>query len=373
MEARPIVLRLLPGEETIFNLKVVNHGDPSNLTLQVSDPVFKAVRPRKPDHYVVVEESIPIIARMPSNRDRLDGEIMLKGSAGVSRVPITLLRDSEDPGDDLEDPGPQMDEDLRDDIHGESLDHRDEDPDDDREDGEADEDPDEDLDDFDRTIRRRIRDYDEDEQEPRRIVFSKERDLQRYRSARQTRNEGSNGSRGSLENVADDADSVYERSGEPGSSKDAAARQTLRAPGNGYVDDGVPSASGLRTPGDAVPGVDRTPVSSLSATQPYQDTYRNTMQGQGVEAGGHEPDLPEDDPAPDTGELEEDYSNRKGLIGNLGWGSVQVIPAAIFLGLILVLVMTFITESIPEFPGALGSSILIVTLIIYGAATLLKA
>jgi hypothetical protein len=45
----------------------------------------------------------------------------------------------------------------------------------------------------------------------------------------------------------------------------------------------------------------------------------------------------------------------------------------IFLALLYVLVLTFITYSIPEFPGALGSSILIVTLIIYGAATLLKA
>jgi len=52
---------------------------------------------------------------------------------------------------------------------------------------------------------------------------------------------------------------------------------------------------------------------------------------------------------------------------------MQVIPAAIFLALVAALVLTFITESIPEFPGALASSILIVTLIIYGAATLLKA
>ena len=51
----------------------------------------------------------------------------------------------------------------------------------------------------------------------------------------------------------------------------------------------------------------------------------------------------------------------------------QIIPMVIFLALLVVLVLTFITYSIPEFPGALGSSILIVTLIIYGAATLLKA
>ncbi len=118
MEAKPIVLRLLPGEETIFNLKVVNHGEPSNISLEASNPVFKAVRLRKPDHYVVMEETIPIMARMPSNKSRLEGEILLTSSAGESRVPITLLRDSEDPGDDLEDPRLQVDEDLPDEQYG---------------------------------------------------------------------------------------------------------------------------------------------------------------------------------------------------------------------------------------------------------------
>jgi hypothetical protein len=55
------------------------------------------------------------------------------------------------------------------------------------------------------------------------------------------------------------------------------------------------------------------------------------------------------------------------------FGLTQIIPMVIFLALLVVLVLTFVTYSIPEFPGALGSSILIVTLIIYGAATLLKA
>ena len=123
--ARPIVLRLLPGEETIFNLKVVNDGEPSNISLLASSPVFKAVRLKKPDHYVVLEEIIPILARMPANKKRLDGEILLSGSGGESRVPITLLRDSEDPGDDLEDPGLQGDEELKDDLMGDALERED--------------------------------------------------------------------------------------------------------------------------------------------------------------------------------------------------------------------------------------------------------
>jgi hypothetical protein len=62
-----------------------------------------------------------------------------------------------------------------------------------------------------------------------------------------------------------------------------------------------------------------------------------------------------------------------GRLDGLSLGSLQIIPAAIFLALVAVLILTFIMGAIPEFAGALASSILIVTLIIYGAAILLKA
>ncbi len=87
----PIVLHLLPGEETLFNLVVINDGEPSDVSLQASDPVFKAVRFRRSDDYVDGKQIIPIFARMPDDTDRLDGEIILKSSIGDSRVPITIL------------------------------------------------------------------------------------------------------------------------------------------------------------------------------------------------------------------------------------------------------------------------------------------
>ncbi len=220
--AKPIILRLLPGEETIFDLRVVNHGRPSDISLEASKPVFKAVRFRKQDSYVDKEEIIPIMARMPANKNRLDGEILLTSDAGESRVPITLLRDSEDPGIDLNGPVLQGGKDLsidliRDSSDPEGIDRdrdRDEDQredsgdegDDDADDGDADSDAydepyrrtkrngedsedDEDAedaeegDDFDALERMRKSDDDEEEKEPRRIVFSRDRDLQRYRSA----------------------------------------------------------------------------------------------------------------------------------------------------------------------------------------------
>ena len=126
--ARPIILRLLPGEETIFDLKVVNHGPPSDISLEASDPVFKAVRFRKPDNYVVTEEIIPIMARMPANKNRLDGEILLTSNGGESRVPISLLRDAEDPGIDLAYPGRQNDKNSSDDLIRDVSDPEDADP-----------------------------------------------------------------------------------------------------------------------------------------------------------------------------------------------------------------------------------------------------
>ncbi|VVB69698.1 Uncharacterised protein [uncultured archaeon] len=294
---KPIVLRLLPGEETIFNLKVVNHGEPSNISLEASDPVFEAVRLNKPDCYVVMEETVPIMARMPANMARLDGEILLSSSAGESRVPISLLREPEDPGDDLDDPGMLGDPDLKDDLESDESDlaeewNEDESEEKDEEGEEA-----------------------EDEGEVRRIKFSRDRDLQRYRAAHRP----------------------------------------------------LTTAGSL---GDKIELSTEAPASLPSYREDSQDPRKNL----GHE--GREPPFPSEAvTVQETADEEEGYPDGKGgIFENFnGWGALHVIPAVIFLLIIVVLALTFITESIPEFPGALASSILIVTLIIYGAATLLKA
>ena len=106
-KAEPLVLRLLPGEEIKLDLKVVNHGAPSNISLKASNGIANAVRTDKPDHYLAGEDTIPILARMP-DVNRLEGEILLKGEGGQSRVPIIFIRDS----DDSDDNDSERDEDL---------------------------------------------------------------------------------------------------------------------------------------------------------------------------------------------------------------------------------------------------------------------
>ena len=399
--AKPIVLRLLPGEETIFNLKVVNHGEPSNISLQASSPVLKAVRLRKPDHYVVQEEIIPILARMPANKKRLDGEILLRGNGGESRVPITLLRDSEDPGDDLEDPGLQGDEELKD----EEVDEEDEDADlarrRDGGDREETEDEDEDEDEEESLGIRRVKrsddeDDDEDgdeekEKEPRRIAFSRDKDLQRYRSAtRQQRAGGierSEEKRGQKSVGSDDLNDdnnsrveprfkarIDDRFVDPSNRQDEGPRFVPRKVplgiqeekreewkeerqrfNSGYEEDRY---QGLRQEPDSESREEIHTSASASAAEREQRSEERA------------PEEPEAYVEPDEG-AESIYLDRLGAFG--GMGALKIIPAALFLALVIVLVLTFITESIPEFPGALASSILIVTLIIYGAATLLKA
>ena len=90
------MLRLLPGEETIFELRLVNHGDPSNISVDASPPLIKAMRLKRSNHYVEREEVIPVLARMPDNVERVDGELLVTSESGTSRVPISLVRDAED-------------------------------------------------------------------------------------------------------------------------------------------------------------------------------------------------------------------------------------------------------------------------------------
>lgn len=336
-DARPIVLHLLPGEETIFNLKIVNHGEPSNITLEASDPVFKAVRLKRPDSYVVMEETIPVMTRMPENVDHLEGEILLTSSAGISRVPIRLLQEAEDPGEDLEEPRERRDEEPWDDLRKDDLNG-----DRDIDEGES-EDKDEDEDgwkdesyssheDQGAGEKEPETDSDIEETEARPIRFSRHKDLQSYKAA----------------------------------SRPRRIEEPAEAPIEERIEDEVEERIEARIP-----------VEERRAPREYESAPRDRHE-YGRDSGyvsreyrGEAEIAPEAEAETET----ESYdAGKTGIMDVFGEnGALQVIPIGILLALIFVLVMTFITESIPEFPGALASSILIVTLIIYGAATLLKA
>jgi hypothetical protein len=278
------VLRLFAGEEKIFNLHLVNHGEPSNVSVETSDPLIKALLLKKPDHYVVAEETIPVRARMPEKVHRLDGEIFVTSSLGSSAVPISLIRQAEDPGDDDEEPAsPVPDQDLS------EMEDEDEEPgENESREGDEDEADDEEA--------AAEREPDDEVAEGERIRFSRHRDLASYRAA--SRPQG------------------------------AADKKEIQ---------GGPA----ETSADLAPQV-------------------APLQG---EEYSHE-----------EAEVEDEERDKNALLGLDRSKALRLVPAfVIFLLIICLLVLTFYVQSIPEFLGALASSILIVTLIIYGAATLLKA
>ncbi len=407
----PIVLHLLPGEETIFNLVIINDGEPSDISLLASNPVIKAVRFRRSDDHVDGKQIIPVFARMPDDTDRLDGEIILKGSNGQSRVPITILRDSMGPNSDrhsgtepvkpgrsgpsrrlgrvssrarIRDIAPAegvQKEDYQeeernpeeDGIDAYGIDHDIIDPDgmddgeedDDHEDEghgpyESSEDPDTEF------IPAKDNQSEEDEKDGRHLSFSKDQDLERYRSGRRFRR-------------------VEELSETDGNNHNQERTGTLKEKGYSSRDDDYFAA-------DDYPDRDRIDR-SIDQPDPFDPNQEDRLSQRdeaaedlesffGLKDGQRTPfgseERVERDEIPreladsdqisfeeiEDGIEEEDFRTI---------GMMQIIPAIIFLSLVVALVLTFITESIPEFPGALVSSILIVTLIIYGAATLLKA
>lgn len=410
-EPRPIVFHLLPGEETIFNLKVINHGPPANISLHASSPVFKAVRLKKPDHHVMQEEVIPVLARMPADINRLDGEIILLAGGRETHVPITLLDDSEGPVGPVhhpEDTRQPEDEDavkdmIREEEDGEKAEGEDEEehePDDEYE-----------PESF-RRGRHREDDADEIEEaegkQPRRISFSMDADLKRYRSAR-GRKERSMGEEGTEEGMEKDGEDEKafipryrtridhsfvdksRRQEETGSDRLAAGgmagngengHEEWRQEEEPYASAEQEGETGAEQDGEWEQRPPDQEEGRLGYHQEADSESREIIHQAErdelnlLEAGEHESGQGYNE---DNGRQDDDTvrrSSRYALLERTGdgslTGSIQTVPALMLLILIAALVLTFVTGTVPEFPGALASSILIVTLIIYGASRLLK-
>ena len=250
------------------------------------------------------------------------------------------------------------------------------------EDSEDDEDA-EDGDDFDAIERIRKHDGEEEEKEPRRIVFSRDQDLQRYRSASRrkaddnpdegggvrirdrTKRSIDEGKEGNIDRLPDSQvnrrfnNRIDDRFVDRSSGQDAALGPNS---GEGRPEE---STDGQRLPHD-LPG-------NYQDFQPEPDIENGEGSGSREVREIYSPSEANPDVVvEDDGYLDQDGQDfGQDKFGP--FGLTQIVPIVIFLALLVVLVLTFITYSIPEFPGAVGSSILIVTLIIYGAATLLKA
>ena len=310
-KAEPLVLHLLPGEEIKLDLKVVNHGAPSNISLKASNDIANAVRTDKPDHYLAGEDIIPILARMP-DVNRLEGEILLTGVGGQSRVPIIFIKDSEDSYDN----GSEKDEELT------YTEEDDEETNPDGADPESESSNDS-----------------EKSEDTSRIKFSRDKDLQRYRASRTRR-----------------SNTDYRES----ENRDTDNRDI------NHMDRNTDRDRGYRDP--------EYRDMDYSATESRDSGSERQIENASDNASNYE--IPDSAEGKEVAEIAEESSNKLKtrlfeLTGDKS--ALLAVPAAMLVALIALLILTFYSESIPEFTGALASAMLIVTLIIYGAATLLKA
>lgn len=302
-KVEPLVLHLLPGEEMKLDLKVINHGEPSNISLKASNDIASAVRTDKANHYLAGEGIIPILARMP-NMDRLEGEITFSGEGGQSKLPVIFIRDSEDPDDD----------DSEKDI--EFSDNEEDDEESDKENDpeiESSNDSEESVD-------------------TSRVKFSRDKDLQRYRASRIRR---SNPNVGDSDHRDTDHSDI----------------------GNSYIDMEYRDTEYRST--EPENSEDERQIENISSNDSNYELQAST---EGID----------DTETAEAEEINDELKSRL-LRFTSDKSALLAVPTTMLIALIALLILTFYSESIPEFTGALASAMLIVTLIIYGAATLLRA
>ncbi len=88
-DPEPIILRLPPaGREKIY-LRVVNLGEPTNLVLDADQSIARYIKPDRSNHYIVLEETVPISVKMPDSQP-MSGDLVLITDSGSRRIPVTL-------------------------------------------------------------------------------------------------------------------------------------------------------------------------------------------------------------------------------------------------------------------------------------------
>ncbi|MCX8206512.1 MAG: hypothetical protein N3G75_01590 [Methanothrix sp.] len=89
-DPEPIFLRLPPGGSDEVRLRVVNLGEPTNLAVKTDQSISRHVKPEKMNHYIVLEETIPISVRMPETAEAVSGDLLLITDITTKKIPVTL-------------------------------------------------------------------------------------------------------------------------------------------------------------------------------------------------------------------------------------------------------------------------------------------
>ncbi len=88
-DPEPIILRLPPAAREKIYLRVVNLGEPTNLVLDADQSIARYIKPDRSNHYIVLEEIVPISVTMPDSQPT-SGDLVLITDSGSRRIPVTL-------------------------------------------------------------------------------------------------------------------------------------------------------------------------------------------------------------------------------------------------------------------------------------------
>ncbi|NYT02335.1 MAG: hypothetical protein GKC10_06245 [Methanosarcinales archaeon] len=297
-DPEPILLRLYPGEKRSFELRVVNLGDPTSITVEVSPELKTLVTAARDNQYVVLEKTVAFTAVAPEDDDLMTGEIVLHSSSGPVHIPVTLISEEPDAEDREEEGGEEGDDEEDDSLPQEEA----------------------------PPGRSRIRirempgEVEEDRPGARAVAAG---DLQ---------------DSGGQEEYSDPLKTLN-------SPEQVAFERRIRgwSATREYEEEEVQDRRS-REQRIQRPGSEETPMRDREDFEDYR---------------------PGEEVATDYV-----YGDLPGYAQERRW---PMVPAALLAALMALLLLTFYTETLPEFYGALASSMLIVTLIIYGAASVLKA
>lgn len=89
-DPEPIFLRIPPGGSEEIRLRVVNLGEPTNLAVKADQSITRYVKPAKTNHYIVLEETIPISVRMPETAETVSGDLLLITDTTTKKIPVTV-------------------------------------------------------------------------------------------------------------------------------------------------------------------------------------------------------------------------------------------------------------------------------------------
>lgn len=85
-DVKELTITLNPGDETSFEIKVINYGTPTHIHLSATEEIRDKITFLSHNPYVRYEETIPVVARLPrEGKELYTGEIVVTTGYGAKK------------------------------------------------------------------------------------------------------------------------------------------------------------------------------------------------------------------------------------------------------------------------------------------------